>query len=277
MNPLHRLAVASRRSHPWRNTLTASLLLVASIANATEYPSGDLTFEENVPLGKQTRLTTFLDTVEYSNVSFFLGQGYIQGGSALQGSNTITQLLMDDITPLGASPGEDVTQLKFSIANFNATPVTVRPRIRFWFDDTGLPGLYYNLPGGPVGFSFNPITINVGVTILTATIAPDLFAMPSGRFWAGVTFDDNNGTTGITQAQLDQLGQGFFDPPLVGSSEDLLFETSAAGSFFGVDNPPGAPFNFGGNPIANVAWEFTAVTSTPTVKSSWGRIKGLYR
>jgi hypothetical protein len=36
--------------------------------------------------------------------------------------------------------------------------------------------------------------------------------LPSGTFWAGITFDDNNGTTGATLVQLDNLGKGVFRP-----------------------------------------------------------------
>ena len=46
----------------------------------------------------------------------------------------------------------------------------------------------------------------------------------------------------------------------LGSSTDTLFETTAAGSFFTTNNPPGAAFAFAGSPIANQGWEFVVTT-----------------
>jgi len=281
MKPLHRLLATApaRGFHLWRNTLAASLLLSASLASAaTEYPSGDLTVEDHMDLGSPVKSLTFLDTVEYSNVTSFLGQGFVNGGTALQGANQITRLVADDITPTGANAGQDVTQVKFSVANFGTVPVSVRARIRFWFDNAGVPGTYYNLPSA-VGFSFNAFTFSPGVTVLTGTIGPGLWTMPVGTapFWAGITFDDNSGATGATQAQMDMLGQGLFGPPDVGTSADTGFQTTAAGSFFNINSPAGAAFNFAGVPPTNFGWEFTAVTATPAAQSSWGRIKNLYR
>lgn len=281
MEPLHRLLAAApaSRIHLWRNAFVASLLLIASVASAaTEYPSGDLAVEDHMSLGSPSKGRTFLDTVEYSNVTNFLGQGFVNGGATLVGTNLITRLVMDDILPTGANAGQDVTQIKFSVANFNATAVSARARVRFWFDNAGAPGAYYNVPA-PVGFSFNALLYAPGVTTVTGTLGPALFTMPdaSAPFWAGITFDNNSGATGATLAQMDNLGQGIFDPADVGFSDDLGFVTTAAGSFFNVSNPAGSLFNFGGTPPVSFGWEFTSVTATPTAKSSWGRIKNLYR
>lgn len=216
-------------------------------------------------------------TSDYSNVTNFLGQGFVNGGAALQGTNTITKMVMDDITPNGVNAGLSITQVKFSIANFNTGTVTVRPRIRFWFADGagGAPGTYYNVPAN-VGFSFTPLAVASGVTILTGNLAPGSFTMPGGQFWAGLTFDDNSGTTGITAAQLNLVGQGVFDPPTIGSSADKMYVTTAAGSFFTIANPAGALTSLGGNPIANFGWEFTVDAPVPATAATWGRIKAQY-
>jgi hypothetical protein len=55
---------------------------------------------------------------------------------------------------------------------------------------------------------------------------------------------------------LNNLGVGIFDPPTVGSSQDVFFQTSAAGSFAGND-PAGGFFFFGGSPVANFGWQFS--------------------
>ena len=59
---------------------------------------------------------------------------------------------------------------------------------------------------------------------------------PSSSFefsaiWAGIAFDNNGGATGATAAQLDNLAQGIFSPPDLGTSADQYFVTTAAGSF----------------------------------------------
>jgi len=233
---------------------------------------------DQFPLDTPKTIGTAVLTPDYSNVTNFLGNGFVNAGSALQGANRITRLVADDITPTGAHAGMSVTQFVFSMANFNATAVTVRPRVRFWFTDGagGAPGTYYNLPAA-VGFSFNALTIGPGVTLVTGSLAPNLFAMPGVPFWAGITFDDNSGATGITAAQLDLVGQGMFDPPTLGSSNDRFFITQAAGSFFGLANPAGSLSNFGANPVANFGWEFSVDVPVSAKDSSWGRVKAQYR
>jgi hypothetical protein len=196
----------------------------------------------------------------YSNVTNFLGAALSQGPSENQAGNQITRLLADDITPMPGFEGQAVQEIVFSVANLNDVPVSVRARVRFWLSDGagGVPGTYYQSgsPPGAIGFTFNPFTFSPGVTVLTGTVAGSGFTLPSGTFWAGVTFDNNVGGTGATPAQMDLFGQGIFDPPDAGTSADLAFETDAAGSFFNVGNPAGSPFNFGGTPVANFGWAF---------------------
>ena len=263
-----------------RKLLLAALFLVVAVApvRADEIFLGDLQVVDQFPLDAPRTTGTAVLTPDYSNVTNFLGNGFVNAGSALQGTNRITRLVADDITPTGAHAGLSVTQFVFSIANFNATAVTVRPRVRFWFTDGtgGAPGTYYNLPAA-VGFSFNPLTIGPGVTLLSANLAPNQFAMPGVPFWAGITFDDNAGTTGISAAQLDLVGQGIFAPPTLGTSNDQFFITQAAGSFFGLANPAGSLSNFGANPVADFGWEFSVDVPVPTKDSSWGRVKAQYR
>lgn len=262
-----------------RTLLLVTLLAVVVVApvRADEINLGSLQVVGEFSMAPGTTVPNVL-LPDYSNLTNFLGQGFVNGGATLQGANTITRLVADDITPTGANAGASITQFTFSVANFNSVAVTVRPRVRFWFADgaAGAPGTYYNLPG-PVGFSFNPIAVNPGVVLLTATLTPNLFSMPGVPFWAGLTFDDNNGTTGATAAQLDGLGQGIFAPPTVGSSNDVFFATTAAGNFFNLANPAGALGNLGGNPVANFGWEFNVDVAVPANQASWGRVKAQYR
>lgn len=216
-------------------------------------------------------------SARYSNVTTFLGAGVANGGAALQAGNTITRLVADDLTPTGG--GVDVFDFTFSVVNFDAVALTFRPRVRFWFADGagGGPGTYYNLPAS-VGFTFNPVTVNATTIVLfTASLGTGQMTMPTSTFWAGMTFDDNNGTTGATAAQLNNLGQGLFGPATVGSSADLYFETTAAGSFFGVNNPAGSLLNLNGNPPASFGWEFNVDTTVAVDEVEWSAVKALYR
>jgi hypothetical protein len=183
----------------------------------------------------------------------------LNGGATLQGGNTITTLVADDITPAAGSAGQSVSSFGFIVVNNNSTAVTVRPLARFYGSDGTGGG-----PGTLLGaFTFAPITFTAAsaTQITFPAITPGQFVLPAGVFWAGLTFDDNNGTTGATAAQLNNFGEAFFNPPTVGSSQDLIFETSSAGSFAS-SNPAGTTGNFGGSPVANLGWQFT-VTPVP--------------
>lgn len=200
----------------------------------------------------------------YSNITNFSGQAFAQATA----TGGITRLVMDDLTFTTNSGVGQVSTMRFSVANLNAIPHSVRARVRFWNADgaslgAGLPngpGTYYAPGGTAVGFSFNPFEFGVGVTTLSGTV---VFALPAGTtttLWAGITFDNVGTTTGATDADLDNFGQAMFEPVDLGSSTDTVFETTAAGSFFGTDNPPGAAVNFSGKPAANMGWEFVVDT-----------------
>jgi len=184
----------------------------------------------------------------YSNVHNFLGAGFANGGAA--GGGGITRLVADDLTPIG---GGTVTTGKFSVVNLSANPITARPRIRFYLDNGGVPGNVIT------GFTFNPITFNGNSATVFNYNATGL-VIPNAKFWAGETFDNVDatsldGTTGASDADLNNLGQAIFSPAGVGSSADVAFETTAPGAFLS-NSPPGSTFNFSGNPPANFGWEF---------------------
>lgn len=267
-----------------KNTIAILLigLLAASAALAVEYEGGDLVVEHTFRADQVKHLGavgTAGTVVDYSNLTTYLGSTLANGGAALQGANTITRLTADDCTPTGANAGQDVIEFRFTVVNLNTVAVTYRPRVRFWFANGtgGAPGTYYNLPAA-VGFSFNPLTIAANTAqVYFTTLAPAQFTMPGTTFWAGMTFDNNNGATGATAAQLNNLGQAIFGPPTVGSSADQYFITTAAGSFFNVANPAGALGNFSGNPPANFGWEFSADVTVGVEQDSWTGIKSLYR
>src|SRR5205823_2885938 len=99
--------------------------------------------------------------------------------------------------------------------NLNGAAVTARPRVQFFAADGG-----GNAPGTLLlSLAFPPTTFGPGsVSLLTSVpLTPGQFVLPS-VFWAGVVFDDNSGSTGATLAELNNFGQGTFNPPTAGSS-----------------------------------------------------------
>jgi hypothetical protein len=191
--------------------------------------------------------------IVYDNTTNSMPSAFQNGGATTQaGNNTITRYVADDIQPI-AGAGQSVTQVRLSVANLNNTPVTARPRVRFFLPDgpgqapgTGLASLTFQTA------TFGASSISV---IVSAPLAAGQFVLPSSSFfWAGVVFDDFGGTTGATQAQLNNLGQGIFNPPTVGSSVDIFFVSTAAG--VPGDMPAGTLQNFNGTPVANFGWQF---------------------
>ena len=184
----------------------------------------------------------------YSNLKTFQNQSFAAGGATLQVFNTITRMAADDLNLVGTPP-YSVNGFRFTVTNLNSVDVTARPLVRFYLPDG---------PGGGPGTliearTYNPTLFTAGRvgTIKTSST----FVLQSSHIWVGLAFDDNSGTTGATAAQLDNLAQGIFSPPDLGTSADQYFVTTAAADPFGSDNPVGTLTNFGGAPPADFGWE----------------------
>ncbi len=257
--------------------VAAATLVAASGSSAAEVvlPIENLRVERVIPLseiGKAGPSTEVVDPMSiYSNVTTFLGQAIANGGS----TGGISRLQMDDAT-FTTNPGvSNVTTIRFAVTNLNATPQSVRARLRFWNADgaplgpglPGAPGTYYeNPPATPVGFSFNPFTFAAGVTILSGNLGVG-FPVPAGTtttLWLGITFDNVGTTTGATDAEVNNFGMAFFNPVDRGSSTDTLFLTTAAGSFFPTPNPAGAALTTPN--VDNVGWELVVTTLPVTLQ-----------
>jgi hypothetical protein len=196
--------------------------------------------------------------VLYSDVTTFAGFGFANGGAAVVAGNDTTTMVADDITVAAGAAGATVTGFTFSVANFNGAAVPAQPIVEF-FDNDGSGG-------GPgtllAAFAFNPISFAAGSVQLFTFTSANLFVVPgNGTFFAGLYFDDNGGTTGASAAQLNQLGQGIYAPPTVGSSADSFFQTTGPGAVG--SNPAGSFFFFGGNPTADFGWSFSGDLATP--------------
>ncbi len=193
---------------------------------------------------------------------------YFNGGAA----GGITRMVADDTTP---SMGGILDEFTFSVVNNNDVPVSARPRIRFWAADGagGGPGTLIS------GFTFQPIqfpaeSLNAFTTGLG--LSANNIVLPNATMWWGMTFDNNPGIdpTGISTAQLNNLGQILIDPPSVGSSNDQLYwQSTAAGSFF-VSNPVGATATLVDAP-SNFYWEYQVVPEPAAMLSLLIGVVGL--
>ncbi len=189
----------------------------------------------------------------YDNTITSTGYYFANEGATNIGGNTITALVADDITPAAGYVGQTISRIGFGVVNGNGASVTLRPLLRMW-DGTGTGGGPGNLING---WNFNPVTIS-GNSFQGFTFTPNGLTVPSGLFWLGMTFDDNNGTTGISVTQLNSIGMALFNPPAIGTSQDAFFVTDTAGSFL-VNNPVGGIYWFNGNPVANFYFSIQVV------------------
>ena len=231
--------------------VVACAICAPAKAQVFDQPGGDLQWVRRVPLAPSAREAKILgfasaDAV-YSNLRTFRNQSFAAGGATQQVLNTITRMAADDLNLVGTPP-YSVNGFRFVVTNLNDVDVTARPLVRFY-----LP----NGPGGGPGTliearTYNPIAFTAGVvgTIKTSST----FVLRTSHIWVGIAFDNNGGTTGATAAQLDNLAQGIFSPPDLGTSTDRYFVTTAAGSIDS-DNPVGTITNFGGAPPADFGWE----------------------
>jgi hypothetical protein len=201
----------------------------------------------------------------YNNITGFSGSAYAQGGAASNGSFFVTRTVADDLTFAPGSAGASITGFQFSVANFNTSAASVRPNIVFYSDN--------GAGGGPgtvlAAIAFNAVNVGAGsVSLFTFNPATTLFTVPTnGRIWAGIFFD-NGGSSTATSAQMNNFGQGLFNPPTVGSSTDIFFQSSATGNTS--SNPAGGFSNFGGNPPANFGWRLfgNAAVAAPETGST---------
>jgi hypothetical protein len=200
----------------------------------------------------------------YSNVTNFTGFVVFPDNVGQLGGVDTTLLIADDIT---ASVPSDpaaflIGRIVFTMGNGNPAAISFRPQVRFWDNDGpgGGPGTFLG------GLNFNPVLINASsVSLVGFTSSTGIFYMPAdGTFWAGIQFD-NGGASTANAAQLGLVGPGTFNPPTIGSSQDLDFLTDTL-SVNTSNNPTGTIRNspFGGTPVASYGWQFIAVPEPTT-------------
>src|SRR4051794_25938791 len=203
--------------------------------------------------------TAHAQTTYYSNLTNSTGFAYAPGNSANVGGTFYTPMVADDLNLGPGAAGQSINSLTFTAANLNGTTVNAQVILNFYMTN--------GAAGGPgtllASVLFNPISISAGVvTAFTYTPGSNIFTVPAnGQLWAGLVFSNGGGAT-ATQAQLNLLGQGIFDPPTVGSSQDVIFRSTTGGPANSND-PPGALVFFGGNPRANFGWSLRGPAPVP--------------
>lgn len=235
-------------------------------------PAENVRLERTIPLNRFSKYYSANLAVDpmavYSNVTNYTGTSTVNNGAAIISGNTITRLIADDLSvPAGQALPYNLTGFRFNVANFNTTSVSARPRIRFYLPNGagGGPGTLIN------AFSFNPISFPAGsIQTFTVNPLPSALTITSQTIWTGITFDNNTGATEATATQMNNLGQGAFNPVNLGSSADRFFRTTSAGSFAS-DNPAGGFLTLGGNPAANFGWELLSAPSTAAAVEVGGR------
>lgn len=201
-----------------------------------------------------TALPAHGQVVNYSNVTGFQGAHLPNGGAQIGGLG-VTTLIADDIQlDFGASPYHLVRDIQVSVVNGNAAARSVAVLLRF-YDDDGLAGS----PGTLIASAdISAQVFNPGLNFASTSV-PTIFMPLDGKFWAGVAF--GNQGTATSAAELDQFGPGFYNPPTLGSSSLVFFQSTATGTFLG--NNPGGFINPTGLQGGNFGWQF-AVVPEPT-------------
>lgn len=156
-----------------------------------------------------------------------------------------TAIRADDIT-FTTNPGVgQITNVVLAVYNGSASDITAVIRFRAWLDGGGLPGAWWN------GFTSNPITIGTGGAAYN--FGPLTWSVPTpggtDTLWAGMQF------SGAADLDLAELGMFLYDPPMLGTSSDIMFAGDVGASQFGVSNPTGSNFSFGGSPVASAFYE----------------------
>ena len=274
MKKVYLLKLAALTLRKLGNNIFFSVLLIIFMSdiyaqtNDIVIPSTQLKLVKKLSLkntNTQTPAVVSTDAL-YSNVTTFSGSGVANGGATLQGANTITALAADSLGFV-STPFYSIGSFTFSVANLNAVAVSARPIIRFYLAN----GIGHG-PGKLIGgFIFSPVSFSASSVQIYSFVPSVPVAVNASALWAGITFDDNSGGTGATAAQLNNLGQGIYGPPDVGSSTDNIFLTDNAGDFLS-DNPIGSTGNFGGAPVADLGWEIVSSSPLP-ITLSWFGVK----
>jgi hypothetical protein len=211
----------------------------------------------------------------YDNTANYTGYASTSGATGpANGTSLATFMDADDVAVLPSEAGNPVTSFTFGSANSNGVSVIAAPTVVFWSDNLTSPGTLL------AKVRFNPITLTgFTVSLLTYSSVAPIFTLPttnSGKIFMGVSWDNFSDftDTGITEPQLNNLGQGIFDPKVVGTSQNVIWSSNGFGNN-AVNNPSGGLFDFGApnGPIASFGNKI--ITSAPVPEPASFLVLGL--
>lgn len=183
----------------------------------------------------------------YSNVDNATGSAF-NNFTPIAADGSFTAIRADDITFTTNPSVGNITSVVVAVYNGSDAEITATVRFRAWLDNgSGAPGTFWN------GFSSSAtLAIPSGGGAWNFTGLSWAPPNPGGtaNLWGGLQFSASFDTDAA------ELGMFLYDPPGVGSSNDVMFAGDTAATMFGVNNPTGSTFNFGGPPAASAYLEF---------------------
>lgn len=174
------------------------------------------------------------------------------------------RMLFDDLTPdRNGIIGPYLDTLEMTVVNFDTIDVGGQPfpgadlesvdvTVEFYAADsaTHLPDQQLGTFTSNLDFTAAPIGPSSGARVVLdlSDLMLDTtdWEGAAGFFWIGIAFSNS---VGPIQGDM-AVGQLIFDPPTIGSSQDLIADSSGI-------------FNFGGVPVANFGYELTTTTPEP--------------
>ena len=246
--------------------ITGLLALVALVGFsapvlADVIDTGGLTIEASYAIDQPSIGVRAVDPLSaYSNVTTFSGSAVTPAGATGTSGTRVTAMVGDDCNFISGAAGNNITTLRFSVANFNSAAFSANSMVRFYSDNSNSPGSFL------AGFNFNALSfpaLSVSVVTFNIPVANQWAVPAGGKMWAGEAFYITTGT-GTATTSLNNMGLGIYNPVDKGTSADEDFVSATSGgtntSAFVVNNPAGSVRNspFTANPVANYGWEFNA-------------------
>lgn len=216
-------------------------------------PKAGLPLAVLAALGLTVARPATAQTIVYDNTETIPINTVFFNGSTTYGSNTQANMDADHLTLAPGSADLSITNFVFEAYNPDATSTTARASVFFWADNGqgGNPGTYLAGMVLPV-MTFGAKSVTPLASSITGLTVPT-----DGSLWAGIVYDDNNGTTGATPTQIGHLGGAIYNPPTIGSS-DPAADFAQNQYYAGINNPTVSSFNFGSNLPVNYGWKLTA-------------------
>jgi hypothetical protein len=184
------------------------------------------------------------DVNVYQNTTTEVSVWVFNGANTI-GNGLAANIDINELTLAAGSAGESITFFTFIANNGNATAVVARPLFYFWAADgaNGNPGTLL------AAFALSNQTFAAGFNTITATVPGGLVIPSSMVIWAGIGYDNGNGTSPITATQLNALGAPSYHPATVGTDGPQAFFLPPGSA---LTNPAVIPF--GAASQANYGW-----------------------